>query len=112
MGFRNKHGNRVAKSSVKYILHNISYTGKFEYNDVIIENTDYPALISEATYYAVQEKLDTPCKTRQNHTQFPYNEVMTCSKCGCQMTGEVKRKKRKDGSTRSYIYYHCTENRG
>lgn len=111
MGFRNKHGNRVAKSSVEYILHNIAYTGKFEYNDVIIENTDYPALISEATYYAVQEKLDTPCKTRQNHTQFPYNEVMTCSKCGCQMTGEVKRKKRKDGSTRSYIYYHCTGNR-
>ena len=40
MGFRNKHGNRVAKSSVEYILHNIAYTGKFEYNDVIIENTD------------------------------------------------------------------------
>lgn len=79
---------------------------------MIIENTDYPALISEATYYAVQEKLNTPCKTRQNHTQFPYNKGMTCSKCGCQMTGEVKRKKRKDGSTRSYIYYHCTGNRG
>ncbi len=79
---------------------------------MIIKNTDYPALISKATYYAVQEKLNTPCKTRQYHTQFPYNEVMTCSKCGCQMTGEVKRKKRKDGSTRSYIYYHCTGNRG
>ena len=34
-------------------------------------------IISEATYYAVQEKLNTPSKTRQLHTKFPYNECMT-----------------------------------
>lgn len=69
-------------------------------------------LINKATFFAAQEKLNAPCKTRQNHTDFAYNETMFCSKCGCQMTGEVKRKKRKDGTERKYIYYHCTGNRG
>ena len=113
MGFRNKHGNRHPKSSVEYMLHNIAYIGKFYYDDVLVEDTDYPPLISEATYYAVQEKLNAPEKTRQTHTEFPYNEVFFCSKCGCQMTGERKLKKnKKDGSERKYIYYHCTGNRG
>ena len=113
MGFRNKHGNRVPSSSVEYILHNIAYTGKFYYDDILVENTVYPPLISEATYIAVQERLNAPEKTRQTHTEFPYNEVFFCSKCGCQMTGERKLKKnKKDGSERKYIYYHCTGNRG
>ena len=60
MGFRNKHGNRHQKSSVEYMLHNIAYIGKFYYDDILVEDTDYPPLISEATYYAVQEKLNTP----------------------------------------------------
>ncbi len=111
MGFRNKHGNRVPSSSVEYILHNIVYIGKFYYDDIPIENTDYKPIINEATYYAVQEKLNSPNKTRQNHTQFPYNECMTCGVCGCQLTGEVKRKKSKNGE-KQYIYYHCTGNRG
>ena len=48
------------------------------------------------------------------HTQFPYNECMTCAKCGCAMTGEVKKKvsKKTKKVIREYIYYHCTGNRG
>ena len=45
MGFRNKHGNRHPKSTIEYILHNIAYTGKFYFEDMLIEDTDYPALI-------------------------------------------------------------------
>lgn len=112
MGFRNKHGNRVPATSIEYILHNLVYTGKYYFEGVLREDNDYPPLISEATYYAVQEKLNAPEKTRQTHTEFPYNEVFFCSKCGCQMTGERKLKKKKDGSERRYIYYHCTGNRG
>ena len=112
MGFRNKHGNRVPSTSIEYILHNIAYTGKFYYDEILVENTDYQPLITEATYYAVQNKLSAPEKTRQNHTEFPYNEVFFCSKCGCQMTGERKLKRNKDGSERRYIYYHCTGNKG
>ncbi len=111
MGFRNKHGNKHPKSTVEYILHNIAYTGKFYFEDILIEDTDYPVLIKEATYYAVQEKLNSPNKTRQNHTEFPYNECMTCGVCGCQLTGERKKKTSKNG-VKYYIYYHCTGNRG
>ncbi len=112
MGFRNKHGNRIAPTTVEYILHNRAYTGKFEHEGILIEKTDYQPIISEATYFAVQERLNSPNKTRQTHTEFAYNGTMLCSKCGCQMTGEVKRKKKKDGTERRYIYYHCTGNKG
>ena len=65
MGFRNKHGNRVPAKSIEYILHNLVYTGKYYFEGVLREDNDYPPLISEATYYAVQEKLNAPEKTRQ-----------------------------------------------
>ena len=55
--------------------------------------------------------MNTPSKTRQLHTKFPYNECMTCAKCGCYLTGELKKKKSQKG-TKEYIYYHCTGNRG
>ncbi len=113
LGFRNKHGNRIAKSTVEYILHNIAYIGKFYYDGILYEDTKYPKLIDEAVYYSVQEKLNSPKKTRQTHTSFAYDGVLKCSKCGCALTGEAKYKKNKDGSIkRKYVYYHCTGNRG
>lgn len=112
MGFRNKHGNRVSSSSVEYILHNKAYIGEFDFDGIPVTETVYPRLIDKATYYAVQERLNAPNKTRQFHTQFPFNETIFCAKCGCQLTGEVKHKKKKDGTVRDYIYYHCTGNRG
>lgn len=111
MGFRNKKGNKVCKSSIDMILRRFAYTGKFYYDDVLVEGT-YPPIIDEATFYAAQKRLDTPNKGRQTHTEFPYNGCITCAKCGCQLTGEVKHKKKKDGTVRDYIYYHCTGNRG
>ena len=111
-GFRNKHGNKHPKTTVEYILRNRAYTGKFYYDGSLIEDTNYPPLIDEATYFAVQKKLNAPEKTRQTHTEFAYNECMTCSVCGCRMTGERKLKTSKKSGTRTYIYYHCTGNRG
>ncbi len=111
-GLRNKNGNKHPKSTIEHVLKSIVYTGKFYYDDVLHENNTYPAIIDDATFYAVQNKLDAPYKTRQNHTEFPYNEVMKCAICGCQMTGERKVKKYKSGKTSYFIYYHCTGNRG
>lgn len=111
MGLRNKHGNIHPKSTIENMLHSITYTGKFYYDDVLIENANYPALIDEATFYAVQKRLNEPNKTRQNHTEFAFNECLTCAKCGCQLTGERKKKTSKNG-VKYYIYYHCTGNRG
>ena len=35
---------------------------------------------------------------------FPYTNLIKCSKCGCYLTAEIKKGK--------YIYYHCTGNKG
>lgn len=111
MGFRNKKGNRVCKSSIDMILRRFAYTGKFYYDDVLVEGT-YPPIIDEATFYAVQKRLDTPNKGRQTHTEFPYNGCITCAKCGCYFTGERHKKTTKNGGVKYYIHYHCTGNRG
>ena len=112
MGFRNKNGNKHPKSTVEYILHNIAYIGKFYYDDILVEDTVYPPLLDEVTYYAVQDRLDEPNKTRQNHTEFPYNECIKCAKCGCMLTGERHKKLTKKEGLKYYIHYHCTGNRG
>ena len=76
-------------------MNNSNFLGQFgnvsldynEYNQCVCINLPqvaYQPIISETTYFAVQEKLNTPCKTRQTHTQFPYNEIMLCSKCGSE----------------------------
>ena len=111
MGLRNGKGGFIPKSSILHILHNRTYTGKFEYEGKIINGT-YPVLIDEHTYLRVQKIINAPEKTRQTHTQFPYNECMKCSVCGCAMTGEIKKRNNKNGTTREYIYYHCTGNKG
>lgn len=110
-GLRTKKGSRIPKTSIEYILHNRVYTGKFYYEDKLIEKTNFPAIIDEATYFAVQKKLSDPSKTRQTHTDFPYNGCIKCAKCGCQLTGERHKKITKSG-VKYYIHYHCTGNRG
>ncbi len=57
-------------------------------------------------------KVERQKKSRQNHTEFAYNGIVKCAKCGCDYTGEAKFKKKKDGTSKKYIYYHCTGNRG
>ena len=111
MGFRNKKGNKVCKSSIDMILRRFAYTGKFYYDGNLVEGT-YPPIIDEATFYAAQKRLDTPNKGRQTHTEFPYNGCITCAKCGCYFTGERHKKTTKNGGVKYYIHYHCTGNRG
>ena len=104
LGFRNKHGNKHPMSTINHILHNITYTGKFMFEGNLIENTNYPAIIDDIIFYAVQNKLSAPNKTRQTHTKFTYTECIRCSVCGCQLTAELKKGK--------YVYYHCTGKKG
>lgn len=110
-GLRTPKGSRISKTSIEYILHNRVYTGKFYYDDKLIEKTNFPAIIDEATYFAVQKKLSDPSKTRQTHTDFAYNGCIKCAKYGCQLTGERHKKNTKSG-VKYYIHYHCTGNRG
>lgn len=58
MGFRNERGGKIGKTSIEHILRNIVYIGKFYYDGILIENTDYPPLINESTFYLVQDKLN------------------------------------------------------
>ena len=65
MGFRNERGGKIGKTSIEHILRNIVYIGKFYYDGILIENTDYPPLINESTFYLVQDKLNGTKRTKQ-----------------------------------------------
>ena len=65
MGFRNERGGKIGKTSIEHILRNIVYIGKFYYDGILIENTNYPPLINESTFYLVQDKLNGTKRTKQ-----------------------------------------------
>jgi len=65
MGFRNERGGKIGKTSIEHILRNIVYIGKFYYDGILIENTNYPSLINESTFYLVQDKLNGTKRTKQ-----------------------------------------------
>lgn len=47
-------------------------------------------------------------ESRPKVHNFAFTGCIACAECGCAITGETKYKKLKDGSTKSYTYYHCT----
>lgn len=108
-GFRNKKGNRLAKSCIERMLKNIFYTGVFEYEGTIRENAQHPAIISKELYYRVQDRFRDSNKTRKHDIDFAYTGLINCGHCGCQLTAELKKDRR---GNPKYIYYHCTGNRG
>lgn len=103
-------GNRpVARSAVYTILANPFYYGPYEYGGQLWNGTHEP-MITEEEFYRVQELLGSKGRPRpQAHKEFDYTGLMRCGNCGAAITAEEKRKRLKDGSTRVYVYYHCTK---
>lgn len=99
-GFLTRQKKPLSKHGLEYILKNTMYYGDFywagEYNV-----GQFEALVSRETWDACQEQL-----RRKNHpeqyrkTSLPYLGLFTCAKCGCAITGEIKKGK--------FVYYRCS----
>jgi site-specific DNA recombinase len=103
-GLRSKNGKAVSRSVVEHILKNCFYVGQFEWNGRIYQGDHLPIVSRELfeRVQAVHERRGYSAP-RGNH-RFPYVGLLTCTKCGCAITAEIKKGR--------YIYYHCTGGKG
>ena len=104
-GFRDSKGRPHPKKRIEDILKDVTYMGKVNYNGEIIEGK-HEAIVSEDLFYRVQLMLSGTNKTRSHNEYFPYNNFITCAKCGYYYVGILKEGGHKSGK---YIYYHCND---
>ena len=110
LNFTTRTGKRVALSNVFLMLRNPFYYGMFEYptkSGNWYQGTHEP-LISKDLFDKAQEQLQALPKGKPGTKEFDFTRIFTCGACGSGVTAEEKFKNLSDGTSRRYIYYHCT----
>jgi len=103
-GLRSRKGYKLSKSTIYNILKDPIYYGDFKWNNKIYKGK-HTAIISKELFDQVQKAFSKPNRPEkiQKHN-FAFSGLLTCAKCGCTITAEIKKKK--------YVYYHCTNYKG
>lgn len=102
-GLRTLKGKRVSKSNIEKILKNPFYYGDFIWNGKLYKG-NHPSLVSKQLFDMVQEAFKQHNRPKQTKRDFAFVGLLTCGKCGCDITAEIKKGK--------YVYYHCTFSKG
>lgn len=102
-------GKKLQRSTLHQILRKRIYSGDFDYDGTTYTGT-HEAIVTKETWNSVQRILDSrkAHQLKGSKRSFPFTGLVTCGKCGCAMVAELKTKK----SKKTYVYYHCTGNRG
>ena len=102
-----KSGHPVNSATVHHVLRTRTYCGEFLWKGRVYPGS-YEPIVSKQLWQQVQDLLEERCSTKPKRRaqDFVYSGVMHCGACGCQLTGEMKKKQQR------YIYYHCTGRRG
>jgi DNA invertase Pin-like site-specific DNA recombinase len=104
IGLRHSRGDRrMTKSEIHRMLQNPIYTGDFRWLGKIHHGSHEP-LITHETFAKVQAVLGGKPRQRLPRLRHAFMGLLTCARCGCSMTAEMKKGK--------YIYYRCTGFRG
>lgn len=95
---------KISKGQLGKMLQNINYLGVLKFRDVIYDG-QHPPMISQELFDKAQLSFrkDNKPLYRDEHN-FALAGFMTCAKCGCAITAEIKKGK--------YVYYHCTGGKG
>lgn len=104
-------GDKVIPLSMIYrMLGSSFYYGQFEYpkGSGNWYKGNHEPLITKELFDKVQEQLKVPVKTKWGSKEFPFKKFMKCYSCGSSLVGEIKVKKRMDGTERKHTYYHCS----
>ncbi|MFA7254061.1 MAG: recombinase family protein [Patescibacteria group bacterium] len=112
-GFQTRSGKIMTLSSIYRTLNNPYYCGIYEYpkNSGVWYTAHHEPIISRQLFEDVQERLAVVPKSQPGTIEFNFNRLLTCGYCGSGVTAERKIKKFKNGTSRVYIYYHCTQAR-
>jgi len=102
-GLRTSSGKKIYKSGVEKILKSSFYSGIMESNGTQYLGNHEP-LISQELSEKCQEISNKKARPRGKTLNFTLSGFITCAKCGCAITAEIKKAK--------YTYYHCTNGKG
>lgn len=95
---------KAFKTQLEHILKNKFYYGVIEYMGEIYKGKHEP-LISKEMFDNAQKAFRKDNKPKHTVAKnFLFAGMIKCSKCGCNISGEIKKSK--------YIYYSCTGGRG
>jgi len=107
-GVRSKlKGRKVSTKSVKYMLSNPFYLGKFRWGKKIYDGK-HEAIIGRELFDSVQRKLHGGDKHsfRRSNNFYIYQGLCVCSVCKNSLWAESHKRITADGE-RIYIYYSC-----
>ena len=106
-GVQGKRGkNPMTRSTVHRILHNLIYTGEYEWRGRLYHGTHQP-LVTRELFERVQDRLTGRYNGQREVEQidtFAYAGLIKCGHCGCAMSAQIKKER--------YIYYRCTGHKG
>jgi DNA invertase Pin-like site-specific DNA recombinase len=104
-----KNNNRVHVSRISHIITNPIYYGHFRHAGEIYEGKHQP-IITKALFDRANAVLRGRGRTPDKKTDpRPFCGFMSCGSCGMGITGELKLKRQKNGTTHLYTYYHCSK---
>ena len=104
IGLTHRLGSRpMTKSELHRMLQNPIYTGDFRWLGKIHRGSHTP-LITHETFARVQAVLQHKPRGRYQKQRHPFMGLLTCGRCSCTMTAELKKGK--------YVYYRCTGFKG
>lgn len=104
LGLTHRLGTRpMTKSEIHRMLQNPIYTGDFLWLGKLHQGSHTP-LITRDTFEQVQAVLQHKPRGRYRKQRHPFMGLLTCGRCGCTMTAELKKGR--------YVYYRCTGFRG
>ena len=92
-------------NAVFRILTNRKYIGEYKFGDIVIPNA-IPAIIDEATFNSVQQRMARNRKAPAMHRSeddYLLTTRLFCGKCGAMMTGVIGT----SHTSRQYRYYKC-----
>ena len=95
---------RFPRTSIHTMLKDRCYIGEIQHKGQWYPGKHEP-LIDRATWNRVQALLGG--STHHATTLTYAGQFMTCGHCGHPVTGELVRKKRKDGGVNEHVYYRC-----
>lgn len=102
-GLRTRSGKKIHGGNVQRIINRTFYYGVMESNGQYYQGNHEP-LVSQELFNACQALSGNKSRPRSKTKGFTLSGFITCEKCGCAATAEIKKGK--------YIYYHCTNGRG
>ena len=100
---------RFNRTTLSYILNNRFYIGELVRNGKTYRGK-YRLLINRQTFNLCQDILNERNRRMASHSHLFSGGIIRCAHCGFAMTGELIRRKLRDGTVREHVYYRCANN--